>query len=84
MSVICRFQFPDEVDKEILETQLAMAIITTECTFGQPKVRIAAAYCISKDKPQVAIDVSTDVGEHIAQVFAVCRFSQKWTRMTCS
>jgi hypothetical protein len=69
MSPVCRFKFPDDVDRDIIETQLALAIISAECAFGQPKVRICAAYCISKEKPQVAIDVSTEVGEHIAQVF---------------
>ncbi|GAB4117301.1 MAG: hypothetical protein Kow00103_13890 [Candidatus Caldatribacteriota bacterium] len=77
MPAVCRFKFPEGLDREIIETQLALAIIAAECTFGQPKVRISAAYCVSpgsstadkKKKPQVAIDVSTEVGEHIAQVF---------------
>jgi len=77
MPAVCRFKFPEGLDREIIETQLALAIIAAECTFGQPRVRINAAYCISpaskttdgKKKPQVAIDVSTEVGEHIAQVF---------------
>jgi hypothetical protein len=63
------------LDRETIETQLALAIIAAECTFGQPKVRISAAYCVSPGdphgtkKPQVVIDVSTEVGEQIAQVF---------------
>ncbi|MFC1715626.1 hypothetical protein ACFL6S_18295 [Candidatus Poribacteria bacterium] len=77
MSTVCKFEFPEELDRETIETQLALAIVATECTFGQPRVRINAAYCLSpasdtsdgKTKPKVAIDVSTDVGEHIAQVF---------------
>ena len=69
MPAVCRFKFPEGLDREIIETQLAVAIIAAECTFGQPRVRISAAYCVSRDKPQVAIDVSTEVGEHIAQVF---------------
>jgi len=77
MPAVCRFKFPEVLDREIIETQLALAIIAAECTFGQPRVRISAAYCVSpasktaagKKKPQVAIDVSTEVGEHIAQVF---------------
>ena len=69
MPAVCRFKFPDGLDTEIIEAQLALAIIVAECAFGQAKVRISAAYCISKEKPQVAIDVSTEVGEHIAQVF---------------
>lgn len=77
MTTVCRFEFPAEIDGELIEKQLALAIVTAECNFGQPRVRMAAAYCISpaEDNPngnkelQVVIDVSTDVGEHIAQVF---------------
>ncbi|HUU29588.1 MAG TPA: hypothetical protein VM123_17435 [archaeon] len=69
MPAVCRFKFPEGLDRKIIETQLALAIIAAECTFGQPRVRISAAYCFSREKPQVAVDVSTDVGEHIAQVF---------------
>ena len=77
MPDVCRFEFGDRLDRETIEAQLALAIITAESTFGQPKVRMSAAYCVSpvsvtggeQEKPQVAIDVSTDVGEHIAQVF---------------
>ncbi len=69
MKVVCRFKFHEGLEREMIETQLALAIVAAECTFGQPKVRISAGYCVSKEKPQVAIDVSTEVGEHIAQVF---------------
>ncbi len=69
MQTVCRFKFPKGLEREIIEKQLALAIIAAECTFGQAKVRISAAYCVSKEKPQVAIDVSTEVGEHIAQIF---------------
>ena len=69
MPSVCRFKFPEELDRESIETQLALAIISAESTFGQPKVRISAAYCVSRENSQVAIDVSTEVGEHIAQVF---------------
>lgn len=77
MPVVCRFKFPEGLDKESIEAKLALAIVATECIFGQARVRINAAYCISpksvtpdgKKGPQIAIDVSTEVGEHIAQVF---------------
>ena len=70
MPVVCRFTFPEETDREVMEAHLAMAIIATECTFGKPKVRLSAAYCLAKEVPQIVIDVSTEVGEHIAQIFA--------------
>ncbi len=69
MPTVYRFKFPEGLDREFMETQLALAVIASECAYGQSKVRISAAYCVSREKPQVVIDVSTKVGEHIAQVF---------------
>lgn len=67
MAEICRFKFKDGATKEVIEDQIALAIVTAECTFGQAKVRLHASYAASDGK--TAIDVSSDVGEHIAQVF---------------
>jgi hypothetical protein len=69
MPAACRFKFPEGTDGVTIEGHLALAVIAAECTFGKPRVRISAAYCLSKDKPHLAIDVSTEVGELIAQVF---------------
>jgi len=69
MPAVCRFKFPEGTDRETMEANLALAIIAAECTFGKPRVRIAAAYSIAKEKPLLAIDVSTEVGEYIAQLF---------------
>ncbi len=69
MPDVCRFKFPADLEGELIESQLALAIVATECTLGQPKVRINAAYSISKDRTRVVIDVSTNVGEQIAQIF---------------
>ena len=67
MGEICRFEFEEDVSKQTLEEQIALSIITAECTFGKPKVRLHAGYLASDGK--AVIDVSSDVGEHIAQVF---------------
>ncbi len=67
MGQVCRFEFDETVTKQNIDDQIALAIITAECTFGKPKVRLHAAY-LSSDG-QAALDVSSDVGEHIAQVF---------------
>ena len=77
MSSVCRFKFTKGIDRETIEKQLALAIISTECTFGRPKVRMNASYYISpknkvgstKDEVRVVIDVSNGIGEHIAQLF---------------
>lgn len=67
MGEICRFEFGKTVTKQDIEELIALAIITAECTFGKPKVRLHAAYLAGDAK--AVIDVSSDVGEHIAQVF---------------
>ncbi len=77
MPVVCRFTFPEDAEKDLLEKQLALAVISAECAFGLSRVRIATAYWMSSsgeggrcgDGPEIVIDVSADVGEHIAQVF---------------
>jgi hypothetical protein len=77
MSSVCSFKFTKGIDRESIEKQLALAIVSTECTFGQPKVRINASYYILpkdkigsiKDEVKVVIDVSNGIGEHIAQLF---------------
>jgi hypothetical protein len=69
MPTVCKFRFPEGSDRESIETQLALAIKETESVYGQPRVRMAAGYLFSEDHRELAIDVSTEVGEHIAQVF---------------
>ncbi|MCL0035829.1 hypothetical protein M1N82_00340 [Dehalococcoidia bacterium] len=69
MSAVCRFTFPDATDRFRIEAAIASAIFNAECCFGKPRVRLSAGYYMAEDKPQCIIDVSTEVGEHIAQVF---------------
>jgi len=67
MTEVCRFKFKDGISKVMIEEQIALAVITAECTFSQARVRLHASYAASDGK--AVIDVSSDVGEHIAQVF---------------
>lgn len=67
MPDVCRFKFKRGMDRKTIEEQISLAIITAECTFGQAKVRLNAGYVISGNR--AVIDVSSDVGEYIAQVF---------------
>lgn len=67
MKNVCKFLFAKGIDTRLIETEVAQAILTTEDVFGQPRVRLSASYLVSKNK--VIIDVSDEVGEHIAQVF---------------
>ena len=64
---VCRFSFKRNLTREQIEEKIALAIITAECTFGQAKVRLNAAYLAVDGK--AVIDVSSEVGEHIAEVF---------------
>ena len=68
-TTVCWFTFPEGPDRDQLEASLARAIADAEHVFGQAKVMICAAYYFSEDGRQVLIDVSTDVGELVAQIF---------------
>lgn len=71
MKTVCRFKFSEGTSREFIETSMVSAIFNAECVFGKPRVRVSGiAYYISDDSPQCVIDVSNEVGEHIAQVFA--------------
>ena len=64
---VCRFKFNRSLSREQIEEKIAFAVVAAECTFGQAKVRLNAAYLAADNK--VVIDVSSPVGEHIAEVF---------------
>lgn len=64
---VCKFKFHRGINREKVEEYIAQAIVATEGVFGQAKVRLNAAYLASDNK--VVIDVTTPVGEHIAEVF---------------
>ena len=70
MKAVCRFKFPEGTRTEFIEASLASAIFNAECVFGKAKVRVSGvAYYVPEDSPQCVIDVSSEVGEHVAQVF---------------
>ena len=69
MNGICRFRFSGDMEREAVEAQLAQAVLGAECVFGQARVRISVAYVMSDDGGRLAIDVSNEVGEHVAQLF---------------
>ena len=68
-TTVCWFTFPEGPDREQLEASIARAIADAEHLFGKARVRICAAYYFSEAGRQVLIDVSTDVGECVAQIF---------------
>jgi hypothetical protein len=52
---VCRFKFNRSLSREQIEEKIAFAIVAAECTFGQAKVRLNAAYLAADNK--VVIDV---------------------------
>ena len=70
MKVICKFRFPEGTKRELIEASIASAIFNAECVFGKPRVRVSGvAYYVPEDGRQCIIDISNEVGEHVAQVF---------------
>jgi hypothetical protein len=70
MKTVCRFRFPSGTTREFIEASIASAIFNAECVFGKPRVRVSGiVYFVPEDSPQCVIDVSNEVGEHVAQVF---------------
>lgn len=67
MAGALKFTFKRNVSKTLIERQIALAIVTAECTFGQAKVRLNAGYVVSQNR--AVIDTSNKVGEYIAQIF---------------
>jgi hypothetical protein len=70
MKTLCNFKFREHTTHHFIEESIAQAIFNAECVFGKPRVRVSGVgYYISDDGSRCLIDVSTEVGEHIAQVF---------------
>lgn len=67
MSVI-RFQFQGQVDRESVESDVALAIFAAECVYGRPRVRMEASYLV--DGQECLLDVSGESGDTVARVFA--------------
>ena len=70
MSALCKFRFTKQVRKEMIEASIVSAIFNAECFFGKPRVRISGvSYYLSEDGQHLLIDVSSEVGQHVAQIF---------------
>jgi len=69
MKTLLKFTISDGTDMEEIESLIGSAIFNAECAFGKSRVRLEAAYYVPEDKSQCLIDVSSPIGEHVAQVF---------------
>ena len=70
MKTVCKFKLPNGTSREFIEASIAQALFNAECVFGKPRLRVSGvAYYVPDDSPQCVIDISNEVGEHVAQVF---------------
>jgi len=70
MSALCKFRFTKKIRKEMIEASIVSAIFNAECFFGKPRVRVSGvSYYLSEDGCHLLIDVSSEVGQHVAQIF---------------
>lgn len=68
------YEFPENTDEDIIIGNLCSAVVDGQIRFGFPEVRRVLAYCFSpakenNGKAKVTIDVTTDVGKYVADVF---------------
>lgn len=66
MKYLCKFEFDESVDSNLIEKEIIESILTTEDVFGEAKTRLSASYFVSGNK--AVIDVSNEVGEHVFSV----------------
>jgi hypothetical protein len=70
VSALCRFRFTGRPRRELIEAGIVSAIFNAECFFGKPKVAVSGVgYYLSRDGRHLLIDISSDVGQHVAQIF---------------
>ena len=69
MDKIYRFEFQQDVPGKVIEEHLYWAVFNAESVFGKPKVRLDASFYFDHQKNVCVIDKTTEVGQHIAQVF---------------
>jgi hypothetical protein len=69
MNAVYRFQFKETIPAKVIEETLFWAVFNAESVFGKPKVRLDASFLFDREKKVCVIDKTTDVGQHIAQIF---------------
>jgi len=70
MTALCKFKFSKRTRRELIAAGIVSAIFNAECFFGKPRVRVSGvSYYLSEDGRHLMIDVSSEVGQHVAQIF---------------
>lgn len=72
MDAVYRFEFKDGVPVKEIEETLCWAVLNAESIYGKPKVRLDGSFHFDKEKRVCVIDKTTEVGQHIAQIFTSC------------
>jgi len=72
MQGIYRFIFDEPVPAKEIEEALFWSRLNAESIFGKAKVRLDASYSFDPEKKTCEIDKTTEVGQHIAQIFITC------------
>jgi hypothetical protein len=65
----CKFVFRPGVSLENAEESLLLAVLAAEGIHGRSRVRLDATFRLRRDKRTCIVDVGTQVGRHIAQIF---------------
>ena len=67
---VCKFHFDEGTSRELVEAALAEAIRVAEDIHGPTVVRLGGGYFrLSEERLECVIDLTTQIGRHIAQVF---------------
>lgn len=70
MHTMVRFAFTEDIDRETVEADMALAIFVAECVYGKPRVRMEASYLVEGSGRTCVVDVCGEAGEIAARVFA--------------
>jgi hypothetical protein len=66
---VYRFEFNPEISTKDIEKRIISAVLDAESIHGPAKVRLDASFYFDKADKVCVIDKTTEVGQHIAQIF---------------
>jgi len=64
-----RFTFPDGDDRELVETDVTLAIFAAECVYGKPRVRLETSYLVAEDGSSCVLRIDGESAEAAARIF---------------
>jgi hypothetical protein len=66
---VVRFTFPDGDDRELVETDMTLAIFAAECVYGKPRLRLEVSYLVAPDGASCVLRVGGESAEAAARIF---------------